>query len=266
MPLSIKDNSAWKTVRSLYVKDGGVWKTVQVGFIKDNGAWKQFFVNLITVNVSSQNNINLRTLYINQTGEAPDSYTKAQFNINGNIGSTSSGIPSLVTDAWPAGSEVTISVTNGVYVVGAGGGGGCCSAGGTAISLGYNVTIINNGAIGGGGGSGGRVGDFRSSDGTTYYGYGGAGAGLVNGALYNAAAGTSYSFQTGGGRFPIYTASGTGGTGGSLGQAGSAGTYGQRSSFSPDRGAPPGAGGSAVAQNGYSVTWLPQGTTYGGIG
>ena len=51
MPLSIKDNSAWKTVNGLYVKDGGVWKTVQAGFIKDSGAWKQFYSNTVTARI-----------------------------------------------------------------------------------------------------------------------------------------------------------------------------------------------------------------------
>ena len=188
MPLSIKDNSAWKTVRGLYVKDGGVWKTVQVGFIKNNGAWKQFFVNLITVNVSSQNNINLRTLYTNQTGEAPNSYTRAQFNINGNIGSSSTATAAMVTDTWPAGSEIVVNIGAGVYVVGAGGAGGNGTgggapgqAGGSAISLGYSITIVNNGVIGGGGGGGGSL-DFR---------LGGGGAGK------NAGAGGRYTYSQG---------------------------------------------------------------------
>ena len=264
MAFSVNDNGTWKTVKKLSVNDG-TWKAVKSGWINKNGVWTKFYSGTTIVVVTTQNNINLRTLYTNQTGDSSSDAVSVIFNINGNIGSTSSGTASMVTGTWSAGSEIVINIASGVYVVGAGGGGGCCSAGGTAISLGYNVTIINNGAIGGGGGSGGRVGDFDARVTQGYSGPGGAGAGLVNGALYNAAAGTSYSFRAGGGRFPIYNATGTGGTGGSLGQAGSAGTYGQRSSFFPDRGAPPGAGGSAVAQNGYSVTWLPQGTTYGSI-
>jgi len=240
MPLSIKNSSAWKTVRGLYVKDGGAWKTVQVGFIKNNGTWKQFFVNLITVNVSSQNNINLRTLYTNQTGEAPTSYTKAQFNINGNIGSTSSGIPSLVTDTWPAGSEVTISVTNGVYVAGAGG--GACTAGGAAISLGSNVSIVNNGIIAGGGGGGGSVAVSGRGD-----AQGGTGAGLVNGQLYNATAGGYWRY----GSSNDYQ-DGAGGHGGALGTAGGPRGGNANPIFGYECGG--GAGGVSIQSNGYIAT------------
>ena len=267
MPLSIKDNSAWKTVRGLYVKDGGVWKTVQVGFIKDNGAWKQFFVNLITVNVSSQNNINLRTLYTNQTGEAPGNYTKAQFNINGNIGSSSTATAAIVTDTWPAGSEIIVNVAAGVYVVGAGGAGGNNGGGGTggnAISLNYSITIVNSGIIGGGGGGAGS--QSLNPLGSTTVG-GGGGAGLVAGAAGVGSRNNVFVYGAAGsltsGGVGCYRGGSTSGqtvctselAGGSLGQAG--------------RGIPDGPGGGAagkaVALNSYGVTWSPQGTTYGSI-
>lgn len=265
MPLSIKDNSAWKTVRGLYVKDGGVWKTVQVGFIKDNGVWKQFFVNLITVNVSSQNNINLRTLYTNQTGEAPGNYTKAQFNINGNIGSSSTATAAMVTDTWPAGSEIIVNIAAGVYVVGAGGAGGNNGAGnpgGNAISLNHNITIVNNGIIGGGGGGG--PSQSNNPLGSTTYG-GGGGAGLVAGAagvgsktgvVVNGAAGSLTTGGTG------YYKQGSGPITAWSRHAG--GNLGQNGGYIAD-GPGGGAAGKAIALNGYGVTWSPQGTTYGSI-
>jgi hypothetical protein len=245
----IRNAGTWPKVKKAFIKNGGSWSEIKTIWVRSSGAWNKYFVNLVTVNVAAQNNVNLKTLYTNQTGESPSSGVSVLFNINGNIGSTSTGTASLITDTWPSGTEITINIGSGVYVAGAGGGTG--SAGGDAISLGFNVMIINNGVIGGGGGSGGSVGDFRSSTGTTFTGSGGAGAGLVNGSLYNASAGTSYSY--------VYNArgdvaSGTGGTGGSLGQAGSAGTYGGRQSYFPDRTVPPQAGGKAIALNNNTAT------------
>lgn len=270
MPLSIKDNSAWKTVNGLYVKDGGAWKTVQAGFIKDSGAWKQFFVNLITVNVSSQNNINLRTLYTNQTGEAPGNYTKAQFNINGNIGSSSTATAAIVTDTWPAGSEIIVNVAAGVYVVGAGGAGGNNGAGnpgGNAISLNHNITIVNNGIIGGGGGGAGS--ESLNPLGSTTIG-GGGGAGLVAGAAGVGSRNNVFVYGAAGsltsGGVGCYRGGSTSGQtvctsdrgGGNLGQAGNSSGGGGTAQGG-------GAAGKAIALNSYGVTWSPQGTTYGSI-
>jgi hypothetical protein len=260
MAFSVNDNGTWKTVKKLSVNDG-TWKAVKSGWINKNGIWTKFYSGTTTVNVTSQNNINLRTLYTNQTGDSSSDAVSVIYNINGNIGSTSSGTASMVTGTWTAGSEIIINVASGVYIAGAGGGTG--SAGGGAISLSYNVTIANNGVIGGGGGSGGTVGDFKSSTQQYFYGYGGAGAGLVNGSLYNASVGTSYYF-TQSNRGTTSVGSGTGGTGGSLGQAGSPGTTGSRVSNFPAPTAPQ-AGGKAVALNNNTVTWSPQGTTFGSI-
>jgi len=266
MAFSVNDNGTWKTVKKLSVNNG-TWKAVKSGWINKNGVWTKFYSNVTTVNVASQNNINLRTLYTNQTGDSSSDAVSVIFNINGNIGSTSTGTASMVTGTWTAGSEIVINIAAGVYVAGAGGGSG--SVGGNAISLSYNVTIANNGVIGGGGGSGGGVGDWKTSLQQRFYGYGGAGAGLVDGALYNASAGTSYSFVECSRMSGCRTYSGTGGTGGSLGQAGSAGTYGNRVRTDLSNVGiypiPAQVAGNAVALNSNTVTWSPQGTTYGSI-
>lgn len=263
MPFSVNDSGTWKTVKKLSVNDG-TWKAVKSGWINKNGVWTKFYSGTTIVEVTSQNNINLRTLYTNQTGDSSNDAVSVIFNINGNIGSASSGTASMVTGTWSAGSEIVVNIATGVYVVGAGG--GTHSAGGNAISLSYNVTIANNGVIGGGGGSGESISDRKTSTGQAFYGYGGAGAGLVNGSLYNASAGTSYSFVECSRMTGCRTYAGTGGTGGSLGQTGSAGAYGNRLNyFSLPLQVPAQAGGKAVALNSYSVTWSSLGTTYGSI-
>jgi hypothetical protein len=253
MAFSVNDNGTWKTVKKLSVNDGA-WKAVKSGWINKNGIWTKFYSGTTTVNVTSQNNINLRTLYTNQTGDSSSDAVSVIFNINGNIGSTSSGIPSLVTGTWSTGSEIVINIAAGVYVAGAGG--GACTAGGAAISLGNNVLIINNGIIAGGGGGGGSIG-ASSGRGDAR---GGTGAGLVNGQLYNATAGGYWRYCA----WPWDCVDGIGGTGGALGSAGSPrggnggpGAFGYVCSQ--------GAGGKAVALNNNTVTWSPQGTTYGSI-
>jgi len=239
----IRNAGTWPKVKKAFIKNGGVWSEIKTIWVRNSGAWSKYFVNLVTVNVTTfMNNINLKSLYVSQTGENPSSDVTALFNINANIGSTSSATPSLVTDSWPSGSQITISIANGVYVAGAGG--GACTAGGAAISLGNNVSIINNGIIAGGGGGGGSIN--VSSRGNAV---GGTGAGLVNGQLYNATAGTYWIY----GSYPRDYADGLGGTGGALGSAGSprggnsgTGAFGSECSQ--------GAGGVSIQSNGYTAT------------
>lgn len=213
--------------------------------------------NVLTLNVPSQNNLNLRTLAVANGGSA---YTKFVFNINGNIGSTSSTIASLVTDTtWAAGSEILINIGAGVYVAGAGG--GSTVQGGTAISLGHNVTIVNNGVIAGGGGGGGSVTMYNTTP--VRNGFGGTGAGLVNGSLYAATNGTRYDFYIYDDPLNII-----GGNGGALGSAGSAsgGNYfgGPFGAPAPTRVAAGGAG-LAIKRNGYTATTSGSGTTLGAV-
>jgi len=160
------------------------------------------------------------------------------FFVSGNIGSRSVNTPALTTGTgWPSGSRLTLVVPdvtnfsgpggqnspfNGL-IVGAGGRGGPGwpqnprpdgvnpssdqgEPGGPAISLGYNLDIINNGIIGGGG----QGSNFITFPGgvRTASGYGGAG---IN-------AGTGVSGGTATYRVGQGPASG-GNRGGDLGQA-----------------------------------------------
>jgi hypothetical protein len=237
----IRNGETWPKVKKAFIRNGGAWSEIKTIWVRNSGAWNKYFVNLVTVNVvQSQNNINLKDLYVNQTGENPSSGVSVLFNINANMGSTSASTASIVTGSWPSESEITISIANGVYVAGAGG--GSHTAGGSGISLGYNVAIINNGVIAGGGGGGGSV---AYSGG--HYAGGGSGAGLVNGFLYS---------QTGGGSFSFYSFStqitGTGGTGGALGSAGGSSGGSAQGQFATRYSA--GAGGSSIQENGYTAT------------
>ena len=184
----IKNGGNWSKFKKAFIKNSGTWSEIKTIWIKNGGVWSKSFVNETIVNVASQNNINLKTLYTNQTGSSPSSAVRVIYNINGNIGSTSTATAAIVTDTWPAGSEIVVNVDAGVYVVGAGGdggngtgGGASGQAGGNAISLGYNITIVNYGVIGGGGGGGGSL-NFR---------LGGGGAGK------NAGAGGRYTYSQG---------------------------------------------------------------------
>ena len=237
----IRNAGTWPKVKKAFIKNGGSWSEIKTIWVRSSGAWNKYFVNLVTVNVvQALNNANLKTLYTNQTGESPSSGVSVLFNINANIGSTTASTASLVTDSWPSGSEITINIGGGVYVAGAGG--GSHTAGGSGISLGHNVTIVNNGVIAGGGGGGGSVGYFGG-----YYAGGGSGAGLVNGFLYSQTGGGSWSVNIMG---DIIT--GTGGTGGALGSAGAESGGSRRGQFHTVYGA--GAGGSSIQANGYTAT------------
>jgi len=273
MAFSVNDNGTWRTVKKLSVNDG-TWKAVKSGWINKAGVWTKFYSNVTTVNVASQNSINLRTLYTNQTGDSSSDAVSVIFNINGNIGSNSTGTASMVTGTWAAGSEIVVNIAAGVYVVGAGGAGGYSNgtssapgqAGGTAISLGYSITIVNNGVIGGGGGGGG----------TYFNNLGGGGAGKNVGAAGRLTAsqgnnwyGNPGTLTTGGAGygvpiFPGATAS-PGANGGNLGISASTLVKTNVPSQGETTYVAGGTAGKAVALNNNSVTWSPQGTTYGSI-
>jgi len=281
MAFSVNDNGTWKTVKKLSVYDGA-WKAVQAGWINKNGVWTKFYSGTTIVNVTSQNNINLRTLYTNQTGDSSSVAASVIFNINGDIGSASPATAAMVTGTWPAGSEIVINVASGIYVIGAGGNPAfettydpattVSQAGGNAISLSQNVTINNSGTIGGGGGAGGSwLSDGRGGCAVGSINIlGGGGAGSVAGNISasgksictpvpRAASGTKttggigsyYSFN-----ITVWSYSVnfyyTGGTGGNLGQNGSAFVYDSAAGGRTTGGG--GAAGKAIALNGYTAT------------
>jgi hypothetical protein len=253
----IRNAGTWPKVKKAFIRNGGVWSEIKTIWVRNSGEWSKYFVNLVTVNVTTQNNINLRTLYTNQTGDSSNSSATVLFNINGNIGSTSTGTASLITGTWPSESEITINVANGVYVAGAGG--GTYVAGGHAISLSCNAIIVNNGVIGGGGGSGQGF-SFNGR-----FAYGGAGAGLVAGVradgvsanLTNGTGGTGWDLR------PSTNQWASGGAGGNLGSAGSGGATNLNAQFSNAYG--PFAAGKAIQLNGNTATRSGSGQTLGDV-
>jgi hypothetical protein len=201
-------------------------------------------------------------------------------SLRGNIGSTSSSSPAIITGDWPAGSVVTLSIPSGTIVAGAGGtGGGFASDrtavaavnGGDAISIAtgaaqqyggaYTFNVVNNGIIGGGGGGGGYGGILSVSFG----GGGGGGAGIGAGAAGplgrdSRGQGAPGTATTGGagGVYPSNNYSGVGGNGGTLGAPGAMG----RGSAPAYDGAPSLAG-RAFKLNGRTVNITGTGTVYG---
>ena len=161
-----------------------------------------------------------------------------------------------IDGSWPGGCFVT----NNGFIMGAGGS-GYAGTGGPAISLGVNVTLINNSYIGGGGGGGNGYYDGTSTGG----GGGGAGggyggnsgrgvAGGAGGAPGSTGANGVYAAESAG----KTTFSGAGGGGGGRimpGTGGSGGT-GSGGSNSYGRGGGSGGGGAGV----------PQGSNTGGAG
>jgi hypothetical protein len=186
MPLSIKDNSAWKTVNGVYVKDGGAWKTVQAGFIKDGNAWKQFYTNIVAARILV-------------------------------VGGGGSGAGSAQCTCGGGGSGATAG--------GGGGGGGFIDTTqnltpGTSYSItvgGTRTNSVFNNLTAFYGGNGGAVscstafgGEAGGGSGSGIGGSGGGGARL-QGATAGDGVGTSYSDITG-----INTAYRLGGIGGSM--------------------------------------------------
>ena len=250
--------NAFIKATSVYVKQAGAWTQVKEAWIKNAGAWVRFlYVKPITyITITGGNNINLRSVYQTQTGDYSATPVSVHFLVTGNIGSSSTATAAMATGTWPAGSDIIVNVSTGVYVVGAGGAGGNNGAGnpgGNAISLNYNMTIVNNGIIGGGGGGAG-------SQSLNPLGYvtvgGGGGAGLVAGAAGVGSRNAVFVYGAAGsltsGGVGCYRGGSTSGQtvctsdrgGGSLGQGGTS---------IPD-GPGGGAAGKAIALNGYVAT------------
>ena len=184
------------------------------------------------------------------------------------VGSVSTGAYAFDTGSgYPTGSSVTI-VNNG-YIVGAGGIGGTggarlnfqCSgtaggAGGSALHVGHNISLTNNGVIGGGGGGGGGGAAKCTgiTKGNTSGGGGGGGAGSQSGAggwsSYPYALGSSGTLTTGGAGGGVQyscNTTGAGGTGGNLGSYGNSGGNSKSNTCVLNAyGSPGGAAGTGV--------------------
>lgn len=226
-------------------------------------------VDVVDLSVDEQN-VNMRTKYDTLFG-TPDSSTVAKFIVYSGveIGSSSTGSPSIQTGSWPAGATITLQINSGGFVVGKGGAGSSSSstagsAGGDALSLGYDLELVNNGVLGGGGGGGGA----SSADGHTAAGGGGAGddggaAGSNDatgtGPVVNNSAPGSGTTENGGAAGSILYGSieepsaVAGGAGGDLGQAGTAGDSAG------------GAAGKAADLNGNTLTQTVSGDIRGTV-
>jgi hypothetical protein len=169
-----------------------------------------------------------------------------------------------------------VSITNNSYIAGGGGGGGANYSPGNAYA---------GGGGGAGGGEGGRAAVWDAYARNWYgSGSGGGGGGLGlsggnGGAMYGGKGaggggrilpGTGGGYGTGGGAGGGGGGFDFGGTGGSAGNAGgSASQYGSTSGggggWGASGGASGGSGGKAVDLNGYTATWVANGTRYGAI-
>jgi hypothetical protein len=222
-----------------------------------------------------ERNINLRDKY-NAIYGTPTSSTVAKFIVYSGvvIGSTSVSVASLVTGNWPAGASVTLQLNSGGAVVGFAGSGSSAgnlngSNGFDAISLAYDLTIVNNGTIGGGAGGGGS----RNQAG--YIAAGGGGAGDISGNAGTSdttGQGTLTSVQSaqngtpeagGSGARINYNSAGEpfiliGGAGGSLGQNGADGQ-------GDGIGSNGGLAGKAVDLNGNILTQSVSGDIFGAV-
>lgn len=218
-----------------------------------------------------------------------------------NLTSASTALPALVTGDWPAG--VILNLLNNGVIVGRGGNGGQGGsvkfdlprsvedasdgvAGGTAITIGHDTSITNNGIIGGGGGGGGGGGSVVTVGGTGFVtgSGGGGGSGLSNGGLEgisnvppshqntsygNPGAAGGITVQGSGGDIVLitlpsslgYIGCGAGGGAGSLGANGLGGGVGFSELFAlTSNGGAGGAAGDAMDKNGFTVTIEPAST------
>ena len=210
----------------------------------------------------------------------------ANVTINGGVvvGATSTGAYAFDTGTgFPAGTSLSLSISTGAYIVGAGGGGGsggiapsggaagtanggAGGGGGPALRAQAAIAITNSGTIGGGGGGGGGGASGRSQAGSNNWqggagGNGGGGAGYVPGNGASLTGGGAGSAGTPPSDFnnSIDAQGGSGGGGGSLGTSGASGTT--VSAGSPGGG---GAAGAAVTGN-ANITWNATGTRLGAI-
>lgn len=223
-------------------------------------------VNTVFLSVN-ENNVNAASKYIEQIGPITGDITVA-FIVDANIviGSNSTGSYAFDLGDWSGATTVniTLEVSSGALIIGAGGNGadvnGTPTTGGPAINLTEDITLINNNIIGGGGGGGNYEISINAEA------AGGGGAGRVSGiggigtyadnpndvTIIQAQNGTNTLGGNGGSvSFPAAT---FGGDGGNLGQAGGSGSGGAGA-----------AGGKAVNLNANTITYTLTGTISGAV-
>jgi hypothetical protein len=208
---------------------------------------------------ADENNVNIKDKLI-ALGWGQVNPVKAAVKVvnNSTIGADGAGIAMDTGSGYPAGSVVTLHVTQGSAVRGYGGSGGegaqwakippqdeaqAGAAGGIGLNVAVTFLLKNDGDIAGGGGGGGGGGH---DSGVANGGGGGGGAGATGGT----GAGPSESrgvdgFSTIAGGGGVATgAAGGGGNGGLPGEAGTAGANGTTSN-----GAAGGAAGAAIQRS-----------------
>ena len=253
----------------------------------------------LTISGTTQN----YNIYANRGGTYVAGISNVVLTVNAIVGSASTGQYAIDTgNQWASGD--TLKIINNNQIVGCGGAGGSGAAGqsgqanaagsngaagGSAINLGFDTTIQNNGGFirgAGGGGGGGSNGSFSTSmkgsstvQSLTGAG-GGGGAGQNGGAGGSAGATMSANGQnvagnggqagsisgagSGGGASTVMATStnGGGGQGGGFGAAGQNGGVGQantdsggKSNSASGSGGTGGAAGKAINLGGNSLTW-----------
>ena len=253
----------------------------------------------LTISGTTQN----YNIYANRGGTYSAGKTDVTLTVQAIVGSAGTGQYAIDTgNQWASGD--TLKIINNNQIVGCGGAGGSGAAGqsgqanaagsngaagGSAINLGFDTTIQNNGGFirgAGGGGGGGSNGSFSTSmkgsstvQSLTGAG-GGGGAGQNGGAGGSAGATMSANGQnvagnggqagsisgagSGGGASTVMATStnGGGGQGGGFGAAGQNGGVGQantdsggKSNSASGSGGTGGAAGKAINLGGNSLTW-----------
>lgn len=292
MTLQVNVAGVWKQQSKSYVNVGGVWKEIKQEWVNVGGVWKQLYVSTIPLVISA----NTANYSVFVAAGSPTSAVDVQLTINAGVYvySTSTANAAIELGALPAGSTVTI-INNG-YIMGMGGAGGFNTnggVGGPAINLSAAVSIDNSAGYiagggggggggtastsGGGGGAGGGNGGDSGAPATGGAGGGpgalgglstmggtGAGSGGVGGVFGTTGGGGGRVIPGSGGTSPTNPPGTPGGSGGAAGSnggtvgncGGGGGGWGAAGGWGNGGATTSGAGGKAVALNGFAVTWL----------
>lgn len=254
MTFHIKKTGAWKEGVP-YIKKSGAWKVADELWIKKSGVWKLAFQNVQQFSTAGGQEINIFV----ECG-SPTEPGNFEWTLTADADTSSSGTYAVTTGAFPAGS--TLKIINQAYIRGRGGKGGngnqssastVGSPGHNALNLTMDVEIDNGaGHIWGGGGGGGGGYDVNGK--TSCAMSGGGGAGDVIGSKGSTQGGSQQSLGSDG----TATAGGNGGSWGygNAGNGGGPGAAGTASTNCSAGNKAGGAAGKAVAENGYTATFL----------
>lgn len=220
-----------------------------------------------TIKISiNERNLNLYDRYVAYFGSAPTGSTEAVFEVESGVivGSDDTASHALEVGVWPVGAVVTL--VNKGYIVGKGGDAGKNAVlqfdgggGGPAMSIDYDLTLLNFGIIGGGGGGGAYNIEDQSVDPVQGEYFGGGGAGDDYGRRY--LQGGNGSLLAGGVGYRNSTAFFPAADGGGLGQNGEgipANSVFTITSYG-------GSAGKAIDLNGNTVTYIEEGDIRGAV-